>query len=612
MPTAFILTRYSTDNQNPDTTAVQVKKCAEYCQQHQLTVLDIFSDEAVSGMKQHRPEYDRMMAAYQAKAGADVVVIYDQSRMFRDMVEWFNFRRQLQALGARVVSVTQPLVGGDLLDPSVFVSESTMAMFNHLHVLITRQKVIEKMRYMALQGKCPGGRPPLGYDLDADRHYIINEFEAETVRRIFTMHAAGAGYGEIITAMAAQGRLTKAGRPFGKNSLHEVLKNEKYIGVLVYGAVPSVSPTGRRNNHQEPAEGCVRLEGAVPRIISDELWTEVQKRMKERTHLGGRYSAKAEYLLSGKVFCGECGGAMVVAGTSSGARGQRYRYYSCVHKRQTKTCNAKGISVPKLEQLVADAVKRQLASPEGLQNVISAAAQYRDALTQAAAPRTDELKQQLQEVTKKIRNLVDTLASGISSKAITDQLAELEDEKARLEAAERNIKAATREVGLTDAEIAEGLTKLSLTDEKTQEGRRVLLSIVAKVVVFADHVDVYTILGPDGKKPDLDTAAKDFITTMGQTSLAPNARPLAGRFSFAEGSQGADLRRGHLIAAGSRSKYILEWTGTASAMKGGLPCEIGTSAADHIRAAQFSCAEKERTHWRPEGRSVRLGGRRQL
>ena len=118
MPTAFILTRYSTDNQNPDTTAVQVKKCAEYCRQQQLTVLDIFSDEAVSGMKQHRPEYDRMMSAYQAKAGADVVVIYDQSRMFRDMVEWFNFRRQLQALGARVISVTQPLVGGDLLDPA--------------------------------------------------------------------------------------------------------------------------------------------------------------------------------------------------------------------------------------------------------------------------------------------------------------------------------------------------------------------------------------------------------------------------------------------------------------------------------------------------------------
>lgn len=163
-----------------------------------------------------------------------------------------------------MVSVTQPLVGGDLLDPSVFVSESTMAMFNHLHVLITRQKVIEKMRYMALQGKCPGGRPPLGYDTDVDRHYIINEFEAETVRRIFTMHAAGAGYGEIITAMAAQGRLTKAGRPFGKNSLHEVLKNEKYIGVLVYGAVPSVSPTGRRNNHRGAGGGLRAAGGRCP------------------------------------------------------------------------------------------------------------------------------------------------------------------------------------------------------------------------------------------------------------------------------------------------------------------------------------------------------------
>lgn len=522
MPTAFILTRYSTDNQNPDTTAVQVKKCAEYCRQHQLTVLDIFSDEAVSGMKQHRPEYDRMMAAYQAKAGADVVVIYDQSRMFRDMVEWFNFRRQLQALGARVVSVTQPMVGGDLLDPSVFVSEGSMALFNQLHVLVTRQKVVEKMRYMASQGKCPGGRPALGYDLDADRRYIINEFEAETVRQIFTMHAAGASYGEIITAMATQGRLTKAGKPFGKNSLHEVLKNEKYIGVLVYGAVPSVSPTGHRNNHQPPAEGCVRLEGAVPRIISDELWAEVQKRMKERTHPGGRYSAKAEYLLSGKVFCGDCGGAMVVAGTSSGASGQRYRYYSCVNKRQTKTCNAKGISVPRLEQMVAEAVKQRLSSPEGLRNVISAAAQYRDALTQAAAPRTDELTQQIQDTTKKIQNLVNVLAGGVTSKAITDQLTELEGEKARLEAAARNLEAATHEVGLTDAQITTAVTKLSQMDESTQAGRRALLAIVAKVVVYEDRVDVYTILGPDGKKPDLDTAAKDFINTMGATSLAPN------------------------------------------------------------------------------------------
>ena len=91
-----------------------------------------------------------------------------------------------------MVSVTQPLVGGDLLDPSVFVSESTMAMFNHLHVLITRQKVIEKMRYMALQGKCPGGRPPLGYDLDADPPRPRRWTELENVqlyRQFFADHA---------------------------------------------------------------------------------------------------------------------------------------------------------------------------------------------------------------------------------------------------------------------------------------------------------------------------------------------------------------------------------------------------------------------------------------
>ena len=276
MPTAFILTRYSTDNQNADTTAVQVKKCAEYCREHQMAILDIFSDEAVSGMLQHRPEYDRMMGKYRAHDGADVVVIYDQSRMFRDIVEWFTFRRELQALGARVVSVTQPLVGGDLLDPSVFINEGAMALFNQMHVLVTRQKVVEKMRFLASQGRACGGTPPLGYDVDTEKRYIINEHEAETVRLIFQMHAAGASYNAILDELARQGRTTKAGRAFGKNALHAILKNEKYIGRLLYGTQPRAHGGAKRNTRSRPAPGRMVIDDAVPRIISQELWEEVQ------------------------------------------------------------------------------------------------------------------------------------------------------------------------------------------------------------------------------------------------------------------------------------------------------------------------------------------------
>lgn len=523
MPTAFILTRYSTDNQNPDTTAVQVKKCVAYCRQHQLTIQDIFSDEAVSGMRQHRPEYDRMMDQYRAGTGADVVVIYDQSRMFRDMVEWFSFRRELQALGAKVISVTQPLVGGDLLDPSVFINEGAMALFNQMHVLVTRQKVVEKMRFMAGQGMACGGVPPLGYDVDKEKRYVINAYEAETVRKIFAMHAAGASYGEIITALAAEGRTTKSGRPFGKNSLHDILKNEKYIGRLVYGAVPRAHGGAKRNSHTRPAADCMVIEDAVPRIISDEVWGKVQERMKKRKGEGGRYSAKIEYLLAGKVFCGECGGAMVVTGSNQSRNGRKYRYYSCVNKQQTKTCQARGIGVGTLEQKVAAAVKQQFSTPDAAERIIAASISYRDEIKKSAAPKSSAIDAELKSIEKKISNLVDAISGGMISEAVTARLSELEDRKAQLIASRRMLQSAEEQVGLTDQKIREAVGKLGSVDWESPEGLRTLLSVVLRVNVYADRIDVFTIFGGDGTHAhkEIENAVKEFINTIGAASAAP-------------------------------------------------------------------------------------------
>lgn len=526
MPTAYILTRYSTDNQNPDTTAVQVKKCAEYCRQHQLAILDVFSDEAVSGMRQHRPEYDRMMAQYRAGAGADVVVIYDQSRMFRDMVEWFTFRRELQALGAKVVSVTQPLVGGDLLDPSVFINEGAMALFNQMHVLVTRQKVVEKMRFMAGQGKACGGTPPLGYDVDADKRYVVNEFEAETVRLIFQMHAAGASYGAILDELARQGRTTKKGRPFGKNTLSAILHNEKYIGRLIYGTQPRAHGGAKRNSRCKPAETRMVIEDAVPRIIPQELWEEVQTRMHARKGEGGRYSAKHEYLLTGKVFCGECGGAMVVTGCNQSKDGRQYRYYNCVNKRQTHTCTAKGIGVGTLEQKVAQAVKEQLGRPEAAAQIIRTAIEYRDEIKKGAAPKVSAIDGELRAVETKIGNLVDALAGGMNSETVTAKLAELEARKAQLAASKRMLEAAEDQVGLTDQQIQEAAQKLAAANLDSPAGLRTLLSVVLRVNVYADHIEVFTIFGGDGNpsktKSDLQAAAREFITTIDAAPPAPS------------------------------------------------------------------------------------------
>ena len=48
------------------------------------------------------------------------------------------------------------------------------------------------------------------------------------------MFADGYGYSEIIERLNAHGYKTKRGKMFGKNSLYEILSNEKYTGVFVF------------------------------------------------------------------------------------------------------------------------------------------------------------------------------------------------------------------------------------------------------------------------------------------------------------------------------------------------------------------------------------------
>lgn len=352
---AFILARYSTENQNETSIEVQVSKCAEWCKSNSVPVLGIYADRAVSGMKATRPEYDRMMVALRA-GGADTVVIYDQSRMFRDMLLWFQFRAEVDALGVHVVSVTQPSIGGDLRDPAIFINEGINALFNQMFVLQTTQKVRAGVKQRALSGKHTGGTPPLGYRVENEM-LVVDEAEARTVRLIFDMYASGASYMDIICELNKRGLTTKRGKPFGKNSLHDLLKNPKYKGVAYFGGKP-VGIDGKRNSHASRGEDCITI--SCPSIVPPELFERVAQRLKENQKSSGRRTTMEDQPLKGKVFCGDCGSAMAVSYSYSKKMGKKYGYYKCAAKKRGIDCSSTPIGKDELEDTVVNMVLSQL------------------------------------------------------------------------------------------------------------------------------------------------------------------------------------------------------------------------------------------------------------
>lgn len=493
IPGALINARYSTDNQNPDSIEVQVQKCTEWCHQNGIPILGVYADEATSGMKDSRPHYERMMTDLRRGVG-DMVVIYDQSRMFRKMTAWFDFRDQLSAIGVTVVSVTQPMIGKDLRDPTNFLTEGSMALFNQIWALQSRQKTMEKMRYMARNGQYTGGKPALGYEV-VDGRLAICEPEAEIVRRIFTEYASGRSYRDIIAGLNADGLKTKRGNTFGANSLHSLLKNEKYIGTLIYGAMP-YREDGTRNS-REIAPDHIRIENAVPAIVDKELFDKVQAQMAvNKRQQGGRPAAKRSYPLKGKVFCADCKSAMTIS-TSKG----NYDYYKCAKKKRAHTCNAGNISVDYLEQRVADAVRAVLGTPGNVDKLIKILRDQSGEIQADAVQRLQRMIREEQEISRKLDNATDAVLNGLASATLTDKIRQLEQAKATLAKDMRELRATVDATSLPEQRIRDILKDIT----SGGSGNAALLAAVSRVEVGKDSITIWTILDPvPDPAPDLD------------------------------------------------------------------------------------------------------------
>lgn len=507
---AFLCARYSTDNQNPDSIEVQVAKCREWCAANSLPVLGIFADEATSGMKDTRPEYERMM--HQLRMGfADTVVIYDQSRMFRKMTAWFTFRDELAAMGVQVISVTQPMIGKDLKDPTNFLTEGSMALFNQIWALQSRQKTVEKMRHMAKTGQHTGGKPALGYKVQ-DGRLVIDEQEAAIVRRIFQEYGSGKSYAAIIAGLNRDGLRTKRGNAFGSNSLHDLLHNEKYIGVMVYGQSP-YRDDGTRNTHSRDGQDVIRIENAVPKIIDPELFQKVQDRMKLNKHQqGGRPPTKREYPLRGKVFCAECKSAMTIS-TSQ----KIYDYYRCTGKKRLHNCDAAPIGAEALENKVAEAVRMVLGHPEEVNGLIRILRDQADHIQSGAVARLQELVARDKEIARKLDNALDAVLSGLRSSALQDRIKELEQEQAEIHRDLKALKASVDASAVSEDRLREILSQIIQT---TSTDNALLLSIVYRVEVGPETITVWTLLDadPDG---NIDTTHHGLITTPGTPSGVP-------------------------------------------------------------------------------------------
>ena len=353
------------------------------------------------------------------------------------------------------------------------------------------------MRENALTCRFTGGIPPLGYKINKDTlKYEVNSFEAEAVKLIFKMYLEGEGYTAIINELNRRSFTTKRGKPFGKNSLFEILKNEKYAGVYIYNKTAPVGADGKWNRHQtRNDEEVIRIEGGIPQIISKEDFQRVQQKMTSRKHKSASYKARQEYILSGKIRCGCCGSNYCGNARKATDKKPPYISYNCVRKNGSIKCKNPGIKRDVIEQLVLDKLSTTIFSEDVLPDILSKYNEYAISRNTEYVAIIKELKQKLSDTEKGIDNIVNIVVSTGSS-ALTDKLKELEIKKQQLMQsltdAERNMS--QLEVDEEKLRTAFYKAKHMLKSGTLKNRKAIVEKYVKQIIMYENRIEIEYIV----------------------------------------------------------------------------------------------------------------------
>ncbi len=470
-----IYARYSAGPKQTDQSIDgQIRVCTTFCEAKGLEIVDEYCDKHISGRTAERPQFQKMLA--DAKLGKfDAVVVYKTDRFARDKYDSAIYKRELKQCGVQIYYAAEAIPDG----PEGIILESLMEGLAEYYSAELAQKIKRGMHESALNCKSTGAGRPLGYLVDENKHFQIDPDAAPSVRTIFEMFIKGETPAAICEYLNDRGWRTVQGNPFNKNSINRIIKNRKYLGEYSY-------------------QGVV-VPGGMPAIIDEDTFNLAQAELERRRTRRRVTAPKANYLLSGRLFCGHCRTPMQgVSGT--GKSGNRWYYYYCGHARAKKGCIKKQVSRDKLEAHVVELVLKHVFQKGMLESIASRISE----VIAKSDDRKEKLaifEKKLAENKKGISNILGAIESGVSSPSLLTRLSELESTQTILAGEIAYLKNA-------GPVLSEDQILFALTQHMThREGesledyhKRISTSFVSAVYLYDDKTVIFfNISGPDGR-----------------------------------------------------------------------------------------------------------------
>lgn len=263
----------------------------------------VFADEAMTGTKENRKNFQRMLS--ECRAGKiDLIITKSISRFARNTVTLLETVRELKAMGVDVYFEEQNIHS---VSPDGELMLTILASYAQEETLSSSENQKWRIRKDFKQG-IVSSMKMLGYRRNQNGVLEIIPEEAETVRMIFHDFLNGMNKQAIATKLTELHIPTKFGGQWTARALRRMLRNEKYCGDLLL-------QKSFRENHLTKHE--VDNHGQLPQyhvaeshvgIIDRETFNAVQELLKQQQeHFTPSTPTTGVYPFTGIIKCGGCG-----------------------------------------------------------------------------------------------------------------------------------------------------------------------------------------------------------------------------------------------------------------------------------------------------------------
>ncbi len=325
-----------------------------------------YVDDGYSGSNFNRPAWLKLLNDIDNKK-IDTIITKDLSRMGRDYISMGNYiERVFPENSIRYIAVNDDI--DTLYETPGLEFLQFKLVFNDYYLKDTSKKIRKIIKTKKQEGQFLGWKAVYGYKKDPNNKYklIIDENVSPIVKYMFDLALQGNSPRQIANILNKEkipnpssyaglnrGIKTSSYKLWCPRTINDMLSNETYIGNLTQGKRKKITYKSKKEIRL-PKEEWIITENTHEPIIDKNTFSTVNNLLKKNKN---KVNNKNVYLLSGFMYCKECGHAIGINKSSDKKRKYTVCTYYASHSKY-KLCTPHSNNYDKLEKIVLESLKQ--------------------------------------------------------------------------------------------------------------------------------------------------------------------------------------------------------------------------------------------------------------